>query len=160
MIQWATALFSVEEVLISSSFPSTRGCKALMYKSTHHDFRIVDKLFKFTSCLLGYIPGINALRDSMKTESSDYLRQWQKRKIRTAHSIRWWYYTADEQSRTGRGSLWCDEGKPCFSPVFNQRKIQDENAVFIARLCLNIQKLCNRLNSGRFHTPLFEKMIA
>lgn len=51
-----------------------------MYKSTHHDFRIVDKLFMFNFCLLGYIPGINALRDSMKTESSDYLRQWQKKK--------------------------------------------------------------------------------
>ena len=33
----------------------------LMPKSAHHNFRIVDKLFKFALCLLGYIPRIGVI---------------------------------------------------------------------------------------------------
>ena len=32
-----------------------------MSKSAHHNFCIVDKLFKFTFCLLGYIPRIGVI---------------------------------------------------------------------------------------------------
>ena len=46
------------------------------------------------------------------------------------------YYTADEPFHTGRGSLWCTEGRLCFSQIFNQRKTQGTNAVFIAQLCI------------------------
>ena len=37
---------------------------------------------------------------------------------------------------SGRGSLWCTEGRLCFSQIFNRRKTQDTNAVFIAQLCI------------------------
>ena len=32
--------------------------------------------------------------------------------------------------------IWCTEVRLCFSQIFNQRKTQDTNAVFIAQLCI------------------------
>lgn len=39
-------------------------------------------------------------------------------------------------------------------------KHKTQTQFLLLSFAFNIQKLCNRLNSGRFHMPLFEKMIA
>ena len=39
-------------------------------------------------------------------------------------------------------------------------KHKTQTQFLLLSFAFNIQKLCNRLNSGCFHMPLFEKMIA
>ena len=39
-------------------------------------------------------------------------------------------------------------------------KHKTQTQFLLLSFAFNIQKLCNRLNFGRFHMPLFEKMIA
>ena len=39
-------------------------------------------------------------------------------------------------------------------------KHKTQTQLLLLGFAFNIQKLCNRLNYGRFHMPLFEKMIA
>ena len=39
-------------------------------------------------------------------------------------------------------------------------KHKTQTQFLLLGFAFNIQKLCNRLNYGRFHMPLFEKMIA
>ena len=47
-----------------------------------------------------------------------------------------------------------------FRRFLTRGKSKTETQFLLLSFAFNIQKLCNRLNSGRFHMPLFEKMIA
>ena len=39
-------------------------------------------------------------------------------------------------------------------------KSKTETQLLLFSFAFNVQKLCNRINSGSFHMPLFEEMIA
>ena len=47
-----------------------------------------------------------------------------------------------------------------FRGILTGGKHKTQTQFLLLSFAFNIQKLCNRLNSGRFHMPLFEKMIA
>ena len=47
-----------------------------------------------------------------------------------------------------------------FRRFLTRGKHKTQTQFLLLSFAFNIQKLCNRLNSGRFHMPLFEKMIA
>ena len=47
-----------------------------------------------------------------------------------------------------------------FRRFLTRGKSKTETQFLLLSFAFNIHKLCNRLNSGRFNLPLFEKMIA
>ena len=106
-------------------------------------------------------------------EEKDCYRQYENRKIRLSQTMAKQKEKAEQlitsdhgiilrmnRSIQVEGAFGVLKEDYAFRRFLTRGKSKTETQFLLLSFAFNIQKLCNRLNSGRFHMPLFEKMIA